>query len=258
MPEGRVRAAFFFCVFAMKSRIRAFLFHLAGSACLATLAVALVFLVWYPSPLHKAVGVTDIFLLLLGVDVTLGPLMTLVIFDTRKKSLLFDMCVIVALQLAAFSYGLSSVAEGRPAWLVFSGDRFDLVQVTQIDAASTEGAGDYAQAPWWGPRWVAATMPEGAAGGKLLFEILSSGIDVSQRPNRYLPLEKHTPAMLAKAMPVQDLHKFNGHDRVAKALAQWPAADVFLPLNARVMPMTVLLNKASGQVVAVVDLRPWL
>ncbi len=39
--------------------------------------MVLVFGVWYPAPLHQALGVTKIFLLLLLVDVVLGPLMTL-------------------------------------------------------------------------------------------------------------------------------------------------------------------------------------
>ena len=58
----------------MSGRFRAFSWHLSASALVALLTLLLVFFVWYPSPLHEAVGVTHILLLLLAVDVTLGPL----------------------------------------------------------------------------------------------------------------------------------------------------------------------------------------
>ena len=57
-------------------RVRAFLIHLSASALLAVMALAVVFGLWYPAPLHAAVGVSAIVLLLVGVDVVIGPLLT--------------------------------------------------------------------------------------------------------------------------------------------------------------------------------------
>ncbi len=110
----------------MPARIKAFLMHLAVSAVIALLAVLLVFQIWYPAPLHEALGVTDIFLLLPLVDVILGPLLTLLVFKLGKKTLIMDLAVIACLQLAALGYGLWTVAEGRPAWIVYNADRFDV------------------------------------------------------------------------------------------------------------------------------------
>ena len=44
-------------------------------------------------------------LLMIGVDVVIGPLLTLIVFDPKKKHLKFDLVVIAALQLAALAYG---------------------------------------------------------------------------------------------------------------------------------------------------------
>ncbi|WP_313056119.1 hypothetical protein [Pseudomonas lopnurensis] len=96
--------------FIMPARIKAFLMHLAVSAVIALLAVLLVFHIWYPAPLHEALGVTHIFLLLLLADVILGPLLTLVVFKIGKKTLIMDLAVIACLQLAALAYGLWTVA----------------------------------------------------------------------------------------------------------------------------------------------------
>ena len=96
----------------MIPRLRAGLIHLSISSVVALMAVGIVFLIWYPHPLHTAAGVTEIFLIVLGVDVVIGPLLTTLVYRQGKKSLRFDLSTIALLQLLAFSYGLWTVAEG--------------------------------------------------------------------------------------------------------------------------------------------------
>lgn len=69
------------------NRYQAFGVHLLASAAVALISAAVVFLVWYPSPLQLATGVTGIFLMLLAVDVIVGPCITLIVFNTAKKEL---------------------------------------------------------------------------------------------------------------------------------------------------------------------------
>ncbi len=69
----------------MNPRLKAFAIHLAISALIALTVIGLVFFIWYPSPLHTALGVTQIFLILLAVDVVLGPLLTLLVYKAGKK-----------------------------------------------------------------------------------------------------------------------------------------------------------------------------
>lgn len=244
---------------SMRIRIRAFLIHLTTSAVLALAAMALVFGIWYPSPLDKAVGVTEIFLIILGVDVVIGPLLTLVVYKEGKRSLRFDLATIVCLQLIAFAYGLWTVADGRPAWLVYSADRFDLVQAYQIDTRQLEQARpEYRTAPWLGAKWAYAARPDDPEQRKtILFEALFSGLDLAQRPNLYRPLVEAADAMRKHAQPLVELQRFNPQSEVATVLARWPEADAFLPMMSRAHPVTVLINKESARVVAVVDLNPW-
>lgn len=56
----------------MNARIKAFILHLAISSIIALAIMVVVFYLWYPAPLHTAVGVTQVFLVLLVVDVVLG------------------------------------------------------------------------------------------------------------------------------------------------------------------------------------------
>ena len=78
MPEK------FFKLARLGRRVRASAAHFLFSAVLAAICVALVYLLWYPAPLGSMSGVSDLVVLMLGVDVVLGPLVTLVVFNTRK------------------------------------------------------------------------------------------------------------------------------------------------------------------------------
>src|SRR5512132_772047 len=102
------------------NRFKAALIHLGISACIAGATLLFMLTVWYPGPFFKAVGGDGLILILLGVDVAIGPLITLVVFDTRKKSLKMDLAVVALLQLAAFSYGVWTIFEARPVYIAFT------------------------------------------------------------------------------------------------------------------------------------------
>ncbi|WP_312669256.1 TfpX/TfpZ family type IV pilin accessory protein [Stutzerimonas nitrititolerans] len=243
----------------MPARLKAFLLHLTVSIFIALLAVLVVFRVWYPAPLHEALGVTHIFLLLLLIDVILGPLLTLLVFKTGKKTLIIDMAIIACLQLAALSYGLWTVAEGRPAWIVYNVDRFDVVTVVDIDTRQlNEALAQYRNAPWTGPQWVGTVKPDSPEQrSNILFEAVQGGSDIAQRPNLYRPLTEMTEAIRQRAQPLEKLNDFNDAAAVRDAMQSWPSAAAWVPLMARAKPMVVLLGENKSEVIAIVELAPW-
>jgi hypothetical protein len=105
----------------LNGRFSAATIHLGLSLLVAALAALLVFLVWYPYPYREISGGRDLFLLLVAVDVIMGPLLTLTIFNLKKPKgeLRRDLAVIGLLQLAALGYGLCTMAVARPVHLVF-------------------------------------------------------------------------------------------------------------------------------------------
>lgn len=243
----------------MSPRLRAFLIHLTASAVVALLSMLMVFGVWYPAPLDEAVGVTHIFLVLLGVDVVMGPVLTLVVFRLGKPSLKFDLIVIVLLQISAFAYGVWTVADGRPVWLVFSVDQFELVQAYHVDRRKQhESIAEFRSQSWLGPSWAAARRASSQdERNVILMESLLAGVDIAQRPERYVPLSEQKNEIQQHAKPVSELKQYNNPSQVESVLHRWPEANAYLPIMAKVRPMTVLIDKTSAKVVAVVDLNPW-
>ena len=75
------------------------------------------------------VGGTKLFELVVVCDLVLGPLISLVIYDSTKArgKLIMDYSIIGAIQLAAMIYGVYIVAGTRPVYVAFNKDRIEVV-----------------------------------------------------------------------------------------------------------------------------------
>ena len=131
------------------SRWKAAAIHLSISAAIGLVVGALLLLVWYPPPYFHAAGADQLVLLLVGVDLVLGPLLTLILFRSGKKGLKFDLAMIAVLQTTALVYGLSVVLQSRPVFLVSAVDRFVLVSASEIDPWHPSASGNRSS---WPPR----------------------------------------------------------------------------------------------------------
>ena len=115
---------------------RAALIHLSCSAAVAMACMVLVFRFWYPSPLAEAQGVSHLVLMMIAVDVMIGPMITSIVYDPRKKWLRLDLATVAMLQTIALLYGMKAIYGGRPAYLVFNVDRFNVIAVQDINRDS--------------------------------------------------------------------------------------------------------------------------
>ncbi len=112
------------------TRFRASSIHLAISASVVAAILSIVFLFWYPGWTFEIAGAMRPVFVLVGVDLVVGPLLTLIIYKQGKPGLLFDLWFIALVQITALVYGTYTLNAGRPHYMVFSVDRigFDLCQ----------------------------------------------------------------------------------------------------------------------------------
>lgn len=242
----------------MSKRLQFFFGHLVLSILIALIFICVVFLLWYPSPLAKAVGVTHIFLMLIVIDVIIGPMLTLLIYKEGKKTLKMDLIVIVLIQIAALSYGVYNIAQGRPVWIVQNGNQFELVRNNEIIDENLQQAKEKYQYPsWLKPQFVATEFASNVQQrNDDMFADVLGGISIAQRPERYVDLNKAKEKIQRRAQKLELLQQYNNKIDVEKILAQYPQAIAFLPLKATAVDMTVLIDKHS-EVIKIVDLRPW-
>lgn len=245
------------------TRKKAVLLHLAVSALLGAASMALLFGLWYPPPYFSAAGAGRLALLLIGVDVGLGPLLTFVVYKPGKKGLKFDLFVIAGLQLAALAYGLHAAAVSRPVFLVFAVDRFELVAANQISdadlALGTEAR--FRRRSWTGPQLVYGEMPTDPKERSELAFSGTEGRDLQNQPRYFRDYEANAAKVAAHLHDLDDLRRKADAAGLA-VLDRWEQQHGrsdqvgWAPVIAQRADVTMLVDRRSGKVLAALPITP--
>jgi hypothetical protein len=183
--------------------------HLLICAAIAAAVITLMLGVWYPGPLFEAAGGSGLLYILVGVDVIVGPLLTLVVFKSGKRGMKFDLTVIGLVQVAALAYGVHVVFLARPAFIVFVKDRFELATAADLDPAELAAAKypQFRSPPWTGPLLAVADMPTDPAERTKVVMAAFSGLDMQNFPRYFVPYAERAGEVLAKADTIERLRK---------------------------------------------------
>jgi hypothetical protein len=246
------------------SRWKAAAIHLSISAAIGLVVGALLLLVWYPPPYFHAAGADQLVLLLVGVDLVLGPLLTLVLFRSGKKGLKFDLAMIAVLQTTALVYGLSVVLQSRPVFLVSAVDRFVLVSANEIDPEDLAKGSkpEFRSLSLTGPRLAGTAMPKSwQERNKVLFSGVA-GKDIEEYPQYYVNYREAAPGLLERAKPLERLVLSTDEERslLEDGIARTGKARdalVFVPLVARKANLTMLLDARNGDPLQAIAVNPW-
>lgn len=240
-----------------RARAKAAGIHLGLSGIVALLAGLVVFGLWFPYPYRSISGGQSLFLLIVVVDLILGPLLTGVVFNRRKprKELVRDLAVIALLQVSALSYGLWSVYRARPVYLVHEVDRLVVISAADVDPRDLPKAlPEFRQLPFRGVRLIG--VRESRDGQERLQSMLSAleGKDLSMRPDYWQPLsEANRKSMHDRSKPLALLRDRSDADRAV--VDAWLAGQtkklselVYLPLVGRGQFWTVVLDASTLEI----------
>lgn len=247
--------------FAMKFRLKAFSLHLLGSATALTLILGTLYFGWYRWPGWRLADVTQVVTVLIGVDLVVGPLMTMVIANSNKsrRELTRDIGIIVAVQICALIYGSGSLWNGRPLYYAFSVNILQMVQAYDIDSHEWElGRQQNADlAPHWysTPRWIWAPLPDDPEESRrILTGAISGADDVTSMPRYFKPWEQGLPSLRGQLKKVDDVAYFSlGEkkrlkDRMQAAGLGADQKDT-MPLTGRGKPLLAVFDLASLRII---------
>ena len=247
----------------MHFRLKAFSLHLLSSVTVLTLILGLLYLGWYRWPGWYLTDVKTVVLVMVCVDVVLGPTLTLIIANQKKsrRILTRDIGIIVAVQLCALTYGSVSLWSGRPLYYAFSENVLQLVQAYDIDANETELGREQnpTLAPHWYslPRWIWAPLPKDPDERKKIFEAaISGGDDVISMPRFFKRWEEGLPALRDQLKKVDAVGYF-GKDEKKTLKNKMKAAGLeddqvdTMPLTGRGPPLLAVIDPASLKIRAV-------
>lgn len=249
------------------NRWKASAIHLSICVFVAAVVLSATLLIWYPQPYFQALGGKKLLLVLIGVDVVLGPLLTLIVYRPFKKGLKFDLSVIAILQITALVYGVSVLFQARPVYVVFSIDRFELITANSIVSDSLENARieEFKSLPLTGPQIVGSEMPDDPKEREhILFTALNSGLDLPSYPQYYVRYEDQKRLVLEKLRSLEDLLKLRP-DSGSKLNAWKESLEVqldnfgFLPIRTpREHDLTAIVDRSTANIVIVIDVDPWI
>jgi hypothetical protein len=238
----------------MKFRLKAFGLHLLGSACVLALILGGLYLGWYRWPGWSLTGGFKIAAMMTGIDVLLGPLLTLVVANPAKprRELARDIGIIIGVQILAAGYGASTLWQGRVLYYTFSQKYLEIVQASDLqDEQIALGRKlNPGLAPHWysRPRWIYAPLPEDP---KLRDEIVGSAIsgndDVIDMPRYFQSWESGLPA-LRKTLQVLD--KVSQFSRTQKQTLKTRMSQLSLPVD---QPNAVAIMGKENWLLAVFD-----
>jgi hypothetical protein len=233
--------------------------------CCAVIAITLVVVItqfWYPAPLFDLAKGRDIFLILIACDITLGPLLTLIIFNVRKprRELVRDVAIIASVQIAAMIYGVSTLFSARPVFIVYNVGQFNVSlanEITNGDSSTTEGPFSASSLPWFGPKLVGARLPTDAdENNRLIFSSVSGRGDVFQIPRYFVTYDEVKSDVAARSRSVADISKKLHIDasRIHQATSSYEKRGVafgLLPLVIRTTTALAVVDSKSGELLGI-------
>lgn len=211
--------------------------HLGFSIALALAAAILLFGVWYPQPYTAAAGADRLIMLLIGIDLVVGPLLTLIVYRHGKKGMAFDIGFIASVQFAALVYGMLVIAESRPVYVVVARDMAYLTMASALSDEDLAAARDerFRHRSWTGPVLVAAPPPETPQERSALLDSGLAGKDIDRLPKHYRDYAQAGPALVAAAPPLSLLaaHAPDPVNRFVESQGRPIGQLRFLPLRGR-------------------------
>lgn len=238
------------------SRWRAFSLHLLASAALIFSFYLFASQVLYPDALFVGAQASEMFKILILVDLVLGPLIMLVIFKPGKPKLKFDVACVLIFQCTFFAFGAWTVYSARPVFLVYAEAQFNMATANQIDPNDLSKAANplYQQLPKLGPIWLAAETQLSKEQKEDILFAGTAGLGIQHLPQLFTPYANAKTEILTKAKSAKQLTAIAQEDR-NRLLAfeeKHPQLKLlFLPMKGKTTYMFVAVDSTTAEVKAI-------
>ena len=184
------------------TRWKASFIHLLISLVVVGSVAAYIIYFWYPPALMHMAKADRLLMLIGGVDLVVGPLLTLIVYKAGKKHLKLDLAVIAIIQFSFLAYGLYTTWNSRPVFLVAVPDRFELVFANEITAKKLSEAKlvKFKSMGITKPVLVGAPMPSNYEESEaIMFSAVSGEGDIQSMPKYFVEYSQVSKPLLAHA-----------------------------------------------------------
>lgn len=242
-----------------KHKLKASLIHLLLSAVVISVLISLILIFWFPSPFLGITNFKDIAIILIAIDLVLGPLLTFVVFNPKKKSLKKDLATIVFVQLFALTYGLYTLFLTHPVYITYFDNGFNIITAKQ----ATPEKARYKQlkiSKFSSP--VIAYMDVNEKTRNSLFaEAMNGGNDIEARAEHYEPYEDNIDKILEKSLNPNIIFKGESEkEKLALFIKKYGKTKLdyaYLPLIGPAKDVVWVLDKNTAKPIDTISVNPW-
>lgn len=245
-------------------------YKIAGINLLLSQAIIIIFLgfayiIWFPYSFYELNGLSKTVKILIFVNFCLGPLLILLIYKKNKRPtvLKFDLYSLIALQIIAFVMGSYSIYLKHPVYLVFSVDRFTLINAGNV-APEKSRYDDFKSSFFSRPKLAFAQLPDDPKKRQaLLMSVLFEGkADIDQHTEYYEPFHQHKNAILAQSLNTSDIFSNKKSKNEIKLFINKHGGKindyVYFPLQTADKKDVVLaFIKETLQPISIIPIDPW-
>lgn len=243
------------------TRFQAFGIHLGISATILSIFLSIVLFIWYPQPFFSVEGLIHVVWVLIGVDVVLGPTLTLIIFKSGKPGLKRDLSIIAGIQVLFFLYGAHTIYIERPAFaVIYDSDYFDVLPTAEMQPIEQiDPALGYSSLT--GPQIVYADIPTDLKElKKILEDMKKGGPAISHRTEYYRPLKGFIQHKYKFSRNLDELQQIaENSDIISKFKAKYGARIddfAYFPIIGKASSRLLVIDKNKQSLIDYIDINP--
>ncbi len=245
------------------TRAQLFPLRFAATASVLVLAFVMIRLLWFPAGYFQISGMTKLVLILVIVNLIIGPGLSTLVYKPGKKGMTFDLIVLACIEIGILAWAMHAMLERRPAFAVFAVDRFKAVAMSEVDLSQLLNR-QLANRPGHTPRLIYAELPTDVDAMNLLIdETVFLGMpDIDRRPKFWTHYAEGIPVLKTAAKPLSELAAAD--DARAQRVRRWLARQalsaedyLYLPIRGRVKDGMIILHADIAYPVDVLAIDPW-
>ncbi len=245
----------------LKTKFKAFSIHLMLSFFLVTLLLSAVIYFWFPLEYLGISSFKGVTLLIVGIDLIIGPILTFIVYAPGKKSLKFDLSTIAVFQIIAITYGTFALYQTHPLFVTYKQGMFNLVHANEIDLDKAKF--DQLKVSKFSAGNLAFTQlpkdPKEQADIMMGVDMKGEP-DIDQRAEFYEPYENHLDTILKNSLDSAELFSEKMLDRPRKKfMEKFKDKDeyAYFPVKGSSAVGIIVLDKKTAQVVTTINSNPW-
>ena len=235
------------------NRFTAFFAHFLLSLVIFSAFILTLLYFWYPEPFFSASGGWQGLKIVALIDLVLGPVLTLIIFNKNKpyKELRNDISIIVALQMSALMWGIYTVHAQRPVAAVYWDGAF--YTVTAADILNQDLSLDILKA--YGddfPMYLFTPYPANPEEWQPVIERMKKNkLPPFQQPELYTNLEGNHSKIFRHSIDIDEVISTNQemHEELEEVLLQTGTQlhdNYYIPMNSKYRNVILVFDRSNS------------